>query len=191
MRRAHELALTILEKPAWESVPIAGQLQLGAAPSLSPQQLPEPISLWGSRRDCPQQVPAAMARGCSEPTNIWSWGPHSVLLGESLQLAQAGHSLRSIWAASLVGSEPLEDKLPWCTHWEHISPSIWALSFMGQANYFGWGIMLERGIVYWTLPDLGTGSFARAGLGGGFRLGSGRGILDYTSSDFFVCVTIG
>ena len=46
-------------------------------------------------------------------------------MGESLQLMQAGNSLHSVWAASLVESEPLEGKLLPCAHQEHI-PSIWA-----------------------------------------------------------------
>ena len=49
--------------------------------------------------------PAAWS--CLEPRKLWSCRPHAVSRGELLWLALSGNALRSIWAASLVGGEPL------------------------------------------------------------------------------------
>ncbi|KAB0397776.1 hypothetical protein E2I00_011045 [Balaenoptera physalus] len=56
-------------------MPMAGQPQPGAAPCLSSQQLPEPILLGGSRRDCPHQAPAVHGMrlfGAKKHLELWS-----------------------------------------------------------------------------------------------------------------------
>ena len=186
---------------------MAGRPWPGSAPSQSPQKLPEPISLWGSQRDCPRPAPAAHGTKLLEPKNVWSCGPHSVSLGESLQLAQAGNSLQSIWAASLVGSEPLEGKSLQCAHREHIPPSIWAFPLWNKPICFAFdcGTLLEKGIVVglyliWEPVHLLFESQACQFVWKP-PFGSGNGILDYTS-DFlcdhslvvvcvFVCIVLG